>query len=202
MILTPLKNELCRRWFLLVGCAVVLSGVSGSAAAQVEAARDLVERAVGEIVAIAESDSSAARKARDLEKVIATYTDISAISRSALGPAARSASSGQLRAYRVAFQGYLARKYSPRFDEFFGGSVTVTDANPWKSNFFQVHAAATLPDQDGINVIFVVSNRGDQLRIFDIVIEGVSILKTEALEIRGLLDRSSGDLDRLTANLQ
>ncbi len=201
MISTLTRNDLSRRRFLLTASAAAILTTTGPAAARVEAARELIESLVGEIGAIVGSDRSMVQKTREIERVIASYADVAIIARSTLGPRARTASSRQFRSYRDAFQGYLARKYTPRFEEFFDVSVTVTEAEPWKSHF-QVRAEVAMNGRPEHSVIFRVSNRSGQLLVFDIIIEGISILKTEALEIRGLLDRSRGDLNKLTARLQ
>ena len=194
------RSNPSRRRILLTGCAAAIAAAF-PAAARTEAASALVERVVGEIDAVLESGRSRDQMAREIEQIIATYTDLATIARSALGPAARTASAEQLRAYENAFQGYLARKYTQRFDEFFGGSVILEGVEPWKSHL-QAHARAEFPDRAAISVIFRISDRSGRPLIFDIIISGVSLLKTEALEIRGLLDRSRGDLDRLTLSLQ
>ncbi len=200
MMPTPTRNELSRRRLLLTGCAAVVL-CAGSAAAGVEAARALVENVVGEIGAVLEANRPRDWKIGQIERILTDNSNMDAISRRALGPAARSAGSAQLATYRSAFQGYLARKYALRFDEFFKASVTVTGAKPWKSHF-QVLAEVEIPSRADLNVVFLVSNRSGQPLILDIIIAGVSLLKTEALEIRALLERSRGDLDRLTASLQ
>ncbi len=199
-ISTHMRNELSRRRFLLTGCAAAMMAAR-PAAARPEEARALVERMVGEIRATIESNLSSDRKAGEIERIIATYADVTTIARSVLGPSARAATSEQLLAYGDAFQGYLARKYTPRFDEFFGGSIAVTDVEPWRSHF-HVHAEVVLPGQATYGVVFRVSDRRGRLLVFDIVIAGVSVIKTETVEVRALLDRARGDLNRLTANLR
>ncbi len=197
---THMRNNPSRRRILLTGAAAAILAAM-PAAAKPEAAKALIERVVGEISSAVGPNRSNGRKVNEIERIIGTYTDLATIARSTLGPPARAATSGQLRAYQNAFRGYLARKYTPRFDEFFGGSITVIDARPWKSHF-QVSTTAEMQGREAFSVIFLVSTRSGKPLIFDIIIAGVSVLKTEALEVRGLLDRARGDLDILTANLQ
>ncbi|MCY3995768.1 MAG: ABC transporter substrate-binding protein [Rhodobacter sp.] len=184
-----------------MACGAAAIVVAPPAAAEPEAAKVLIERVVGEINAALGSNRSRDTKVGEVERILDTYSDLATISRSALGPPARSATSGQLVAFRNAFRGYLARKYTPRFEEFFGSSVSVVAARPWKSHF-QVQAVARINDGQAIDVIFMVSTRSGDPLIFDILFSGISVLKTEALEVRGLLERARGDLERLTANLR
>ena len=198
---THMKSDPSRRRFLLAGGAVAIAAAM-PAAAQSEAAEALVERVIGEISNTFSSNRSRDWRVGEIERIFNNYTDLDGIARSALGPPARSASPGHLRAYRDAFRGYLARKYARQFEEFFGGTVTVTNVDPWKSHFFQVHVTAKMNGSETFKVIFIVSTRRGKPLVFDIIVSGVSVLKTEALEIRGLLDRARGDLGRLTISLQ
>ena len=48
---------------------------------------------------------------------------------------------------------------------------------------------------------FVVSDRSGKILFVDILIEGISLLKSERVEIGAMLDRQGGDVDRLVAAL-
>ncbi len=198
--LTHMRNDPSRRRFLLT-CGAAAALAATPAAAEPEAAKALIERVVGEINVALGSNRSRDTKVGEVERILDTYSDLATISRSVLGPPARSATSSQLLAFRIAFRGYLARKYTPRFEEFFGSSVSVVGARPWKSHF-QVQTVARINDGEAFDVIFMVSTRSGNPLIFDILLSGISVLKAEALEVRGLLERARGDLDRLTENLQ
>jgi len=198
--LTHMRNDPSRRRFLLT-CGAAAVVVATPASAEPEAARALIERVVGEINVALRSNRSRDTKIGEVERILDTYSDLATISRSVLGPPARSATSSQLLAFRDAFRGYLARKYTPRFEEFFGSSVSVVGARPWKSHF-QVQTVARINDGEAFDVIFMVSTRSGNPLIFDILLSGISVLKAEALEVRGLLERVRVDLDRLTVNLR
>lgn len=164
-------------------------------------ARSLIDRAVGEITAIINSGKSEAAMYRDFERVFARYADVPTISRFVLGPPARSASAAELQAFAQAFQGYMARKYGKRFREFIGGTVEVVDARQVK-NFFEVRAVANLRGEPPFLVSFMVSDRSGSDKFFDLLIEGISLVKTEQTEIGAMLDRRGGSIPRLTADLQ
>ena len=126
---------------------------------------------------------------------------ISTISRSALGPPARSASSSELSRFATAFTGYLARKYGRHFRDFIGGEVTVTGARAVK-NFQEVQAVANLRGQSPFQVSFMLSDRSGSPKFFDMLVEGVSLLKSERAEIGAMLDASGGNIDTLIQRLQ
>ncbi len=137
----------------------------------------------------------------DFEGIFARWADVPTIARSVLGPEARSASPGQFDAFAEAFRGYIARKYGRRFRELVGGQVVVQDARPVQS-FVEVRSVAELRGQAPFAVSFLVSDRSGRPRFFDMLIEGISLLRTEQVEIGALLDRRRGDLGALTEDLR
>ena len=127
--------------------------------------------------------------------------DVPTIARSALGPPARTASAAQMRAFNDAFTGYISRKYGKRFREFIGGRIEVKDARALKS-FHEVRAVAVLKGQAPFAVSFMVSDRSGSDKFFDLLIEGISLLKSEKAEIGAMLDRRRGNIDALIADLR
>ena len=100
-----------------------------------------------------------------------------------------------------AFRHYIARKYGRRFEEVAGGRVDVEQARQVKS-FYEVRGIARLRGEAPFEVAFLVSDRSGQVRFFDLLIEGISLLKTERTEIGAMLDRRRGDIDALIADLR
>ena len=137
---------------------------------------------------------------REFEQLFAAYADVPTIARSALGPAARTASKAQLSAFTKAFRGYISRKYGRRFREFIGGRIEVNDAREVKS-CGEVITTAYLQGESPFEVRFHVSDKGGKSLFFNIIIEGVNMLASERTELGALLDQRGGDLDRLIADL-
>jgi len=186
---------------LLAGAALLpFLARPGLALTTAEAAA-LVDRVVGDINRIINSGQSSAAMFRGFEALFDRYGDVPTIARSALGPAARSASNAQLNAFGDAFGAYLARKYGARFREFIGGEITVRDTRQ-ASRFVEVRTTVTLRGQSPFNVSFMVSDRSGSDRFFDIVIEGISLLQTERVEIGSMLERRGGNIDALIRDLR
>ncbi len=186
-----------RRGVLLGMTASALALAAGRADALTTAqAKSLIDRVVGDINRVINSGKAESAMFRDFEGIFERYADVPTIARSTLGPPARSASQDQLNRYSKAFTGYLARKYGRRFREFIGGEVAVTNARQVKS-FQEVQAVATLRGIDPFRISFMVSDRSGSDRFFDMLIEGISLLKAERAEVGALLDANGRDIDRL-----
>jgi phospholipid transport system substrate-binding protein len=199
----PNDHPLTRRAFVLATASgLVLAGLPRMAAAlTVDQARGLVDKTVASINSIINSGKSESAMLRDFEKLFASYADVPTIARSALGPAARQASSAQLSAFSKAFQGYISRKYGRRFREFVGGRIEVTDARQVKS-FVEVVSTAYMQGESPFEVRWHVSDKAGKSLFFNIIIEGVNMLASERTEIGALLDQRGGDLDRLIADMK
>lgn len=193
-----------RRRALLAGGAVyagLLLAGAPALALTLEQARALIDRAIGEVNANINSGKPEAQMLREFEGIFNRYADVPTIARSALGPAARTASPAQLAAFTEAFRGYIARKYGRRFREFIGGQIEVTGAQTLKS-YFEVLTLAKLRGRAPFDMRWHVSDRSGQQMFFNIIIEGVNMLAAERTEIGSMLDRRKGDINALVADLR
>ena len=202
LTLTPMltlnKQPIARRSFLL---GLTSTMVAGPAFALDKArATQLVDRLVAEINRTINFGGSEAKLLRAFENIFAQYADVNIIARSALGPAARSASSSELSAFILAFRGYIARKYGKRFQEFIGSEIVVKGTKN-RGKFFEVDASVRLEGITPFEVSFRVSDRSGENLFFDIIIEGISLLSSERVEIGALMDARNGNIARLTRDL-
>ncbi|MCL4066297.1 ABC transporter substrate-binding protein [Pseudomonas sp. GX19020] len=197
-----LVSGLSRRHFLGTGlaAAAALGAMPAFALSDAEA-KALIDKAVADINGIINSGRSEAQMYPAFEKLFVNYADVPQIARSALGPAAKSASKAQMQAFTQAFQGYISRKYGRRFREFIGGRIEVTGARPVKS-YFEVISTAYLKGSSPFEVRWHVSNKSGRDLFFNIIIEGVNMLASERTEIGAMLDRRRGDIDALIQDLQ
>lgn len=166
----------------------------------VDQAKQLIDRAVGDVNATINSGKSEQAMFGDFERIFATYADVPTIARSALGPASKQASAAQMASFTKAYQGYISRKYGRRFREFIGGKIEVTDARPYKS-YYEVISTATLKGEAPFDLRWWVGDKSGRNLFFNIIIEGVNMLASERTEVGAVLDRNGGNIDKLIADL-
>lgn len=185
-----------------LGAGLALGMMSAPARALTDAsAKRLIGQVVSEINRVISSGKSEKAMYRDFERILGRYADMNTIAQSTLGPDGRSASSATKRAYRDAFQGYVARKYGKRFREFIGGQIEVQGVKRVRQ-YYEVKSLARLSGRSPFQVDFLVSDRSGKELFFDLKIEGVSLLLTERREIGTMLDQRRGDIAKLTADLK
>ena len=188
-----------RRVFLALGASSLIAGPA-FAITNGEATR-LVNALVGEINTVIASGKSESAMIKDFEKIFGKYADVPTIARSALGPTARSTSAADLAAFTKSYRGYIARKYGKRFREFVGGAITVKKTVN-RGKYFEVVSNVRLRGSSPFDISFRVSDRSGKDLFFDIIIEGISLLSSERVEIGALLDRRGGSVPRLTRDLR
>lgn len=164
-------------------------------------ARKLVDGIVGDINQVIASGASLSTMVSRFERIFVKYADVRIIAQSVLGPDARSASPAQMKAYTAAFQGYIARKYGKRFQEFKGGRIELKGTREVKT-WHEVITTAYLPGQSPFEIKFLVSDRSGKDLFFDMVVEGISMRLSEKTEIGAMLDRNRGSIDGLIADLR
>ncbi|MCB2114843.1 MAG: ABC transporter substrate-binding protein [Rhodobacteraceae bacterium] len=198
-----MDSKLSRRSLLVaLPAGALLAALPRDALAlDVNQARALIDKALGEVNAVINSGKSEPAMFKDFEAIFVRYADVRYIAQSALGPAGRSASAADMNAYVKAFQGYISRKYGRRFREFIGGKIEVTGARPLKS-FFEVKSVAYLKGQSPFEVLWHVFDKSGKNQFFNIIIEGVNMLAAERTEIGAMLDKNKGSIAALTAALK
>jgi len=202
-MMTLSLNDFGRRRFLAGSVVLATTAmVFGPARAlDTDQARALIDRLVNEINGVINSGKSETAMYVDFEQIFAKYAFVSGIARTVLGPPARSASKSELGAFTLAFRGYIGRKYGKRFREFIGGGIVVKDAKKLKS-FYQVNTSAILAGMAPFELTFMVSDVSGKDLFFDMLIEGISLLKVEKTEIGAMLDRRRGNLGKMTEDLK
>lgn len=177
---------------ILPGPALSLNGQQAS---------DLIGQMVDDLNGIINSGRSESAMFREFEALFAKYADVPIIARSAMGAAWRRASAGQRNSYVAAFRGYMARKYGKRFREFIGGKIVVTGTQKVKSGYL-VSSVVKLSKGEPFEVEWQVSDKSGQNKMFNMYIEGISLLATERTEIGAMLDRRNGNLNQMIKDLK
>ena len=163
-------------------------------------AETLVKRAVGDVQAAIDSGKTEAALYRDFKRIFENYADVPLVAAGSLGVTWRSASNSQKRKYISVFSTYLSEKYGRRFDEFSGAEFSFVSTSETKRGY-SVKTHVALPSGSSIVLEWQVRDVKGSPLIFDIVIEGISMLVTERTEIGAMLDARGGDLDKLIADM-
>ena len=134
------------------------------------------------------------------EEIFSKYADVPLIARKALGPTWRGASQAQRSAYVSAFRGYMARYYGKRFEEFLGSEIIVSNSRKTSGGFL-VGSNIILKDGSSYQAQWhVIDARGKYL-MYNLFLDGVSVLSDVRVQIGSMLDKRAGSIDRLIKHL-
>jgi len=134
------------------------------------------------------------------EEIFSKYADVPLIARKALGPTWRGASKAQRSAYVTAFRGYMARYYGKRFEEFLGSEIIISNSRKTSGGFL-VGSKIVLKDGSSYQAQWhVIDARGKYL-MYNLFLEGVSVLSDVRVQIGSMLDKRAGSIDRLIKHL-
>jgi len=163
-------------------------------------ASSLVEDALADVQSAIDSGKTGNALYRDFQKIFDKYADVPLVAAGSLGVTWRSATDSQKRRYVDAFSNYLAEKYGKRFDEFSGSTFAISKTAETKRGY-AVITDVKLPSGGDLELEWQIRETKSGFRIFDIAIEGISMLITERGEIGAMLDARGGDLDKLIADI-
>lgn len=183
-----------RRAFLAGAAAISLLPVTARALTASQAA-DLINRVMNEILTVVNSSASEAQALASFEQTLARYSDMGVIARSVLGQPWRSATGAQQAAFTTAFRGYLARKYGKEFRTYRGSDYKLGAATDRGNKGVLVNSVVNVPGSAPVAVDWQVIDMGRGAKVFDLLIEGISMVGTERSEVRAIYESNRNNLD-------
>ena len=193
-----------RRGFLCLSAALFISNTrsQNAIADRLTVAETHISKLISELREIdAARNSLPPKKHRHLLALIMeTYFDVDGITRFTAGRYWRSASKEEKNAYKVVFRDILLSEASNRFDQILRFSFTPTKAQARGDKLILVSGIAR--DNSGqmpnTKIIWRVSAQaGKPMKIIDLEIENISMLKTQQDENTTLIKRNGGDFTAL-----
>jgi phospholipid transport system substrate-binding protein len=168
MNLRPIKNILLASLFAVLTLH----------AAAVEP-HEMLKSAVDEVLAIAyRSDPTTVRLSERIRPTLNRYFNFEAITRRAIGPGWRQFTAEQQKRATALFSDVVIRNYADRFEAGDRPGITYSPAVIPDSKRPSLRELATTIDYAGkkYSVVYRVEQSGDNWRIYDVIIEGVSMI--------------------------
>ena len=177
-----------------------VTALAGPAAASVEEdAAAFVTQLGNRLIAVLETPSGEKRHAAFAQWLHESF-DLELLAERALGPYRSLASGSELAAYRQAFVGYIEVVYEDRLDMFVGYRFDVKKTRAMSDRDVIVRTRVTGPD-GAHQVVDFRLGRGDDdsFQVFDIAVEGLSMLRTQREEFGAVIQRDgmAGLVERL-----
>ncbi len=185
-----------RRHFLFA--AASFFALPGSAFAQtggnnVPAASQFIERlAQRAIEGLTARDIDAAERTKRFRVLFTESFDVPKIGRFALGNAWRTANAADREAYLSAFEDFIVASYATRFADYGGETIRVIGSRPLEDGEAAVGTQFVRAQGEPIRVDWRLAPDGQNWKIIDVVIEGVSMAITQRDDFNATVQRNGG----------
>lgn len=149
---------------------------------------------------LADKTQDNAQKLQTLEQMFVKVVDVDWVGRFVLGRHWRSATEEQRQHYLDAYRDFLISHYTSRFAEYSGETFEIPIAREERPGEFFVRMEVQRANgEQPIIVDYRVRAKGQDFSVFDIIVEGVSLIATQRSEFGAFIGREG--LDALTKRL-
>ncbi|MGB1539789.1 MAG: MlaC/ttg2D family ABC transporter substrate-binding protein [Rickettsiales bacterium] len=188
-----------------IAAFLMIAGLAWSVAAQSpDAAKNYASKIGDRVLSVMNNKSlSDSKKLDDLEALFVNVVDVDWVGRFVLGKYWRSATEEQKKAYLDAYRVFLIKHYTSRFADYSGETFELPVAREDRENEYFVRMEIARPAGQA-PVVVDYRLRYDQakkdFKVFDIIVEGVSLISTQRSEFGSVVGRKG--LDTLIEKLK
>jgi phospholipid transport system substrate-binding protein len=155
----------------------------------------LVNRA---LQTLADTTTDEARREQDFSHLLRDNFDIPRIARFVLGRYWSSASDQERQRFVEIYREFIIKSYAAQFAQYRGEVVRVTNARPEGTDITVVNSEIIHPSGDQpIRVAWRVHRNGNDYKIVDVDVEGVSMMLAQREEFTSVIQRNGGTLSGL-----
>ena len=139
-----------------------------------------------------------------LKQIAKETVDISGIGFYSLGSNRKSLSKEQLSAYKNAFEEYFLKSFSSRLAEYSNPEIEVISKNKLNKNYTIVLSKLVATDsRPEVKIEWrVYTKNPENLLIRDLIIEGLSLARTQKEEFSSIINSNDGKIEALLKNLK
>ncbi len=168
-----------------------------------ETPKQMVERLGGTAVMIlADPAVDPEKRTQKFADLFARGFDLPLVARIVLGRYWRTATPEQQTEYVRLFEDYVIRTYAARLNSYAGQTLRITGANPISDSETMVSSVIEQPQGEPVKVDWRVLDRGGELKIVDVLVEGVSMAISQRSEFGSVIAQNGGDVEALLVRLR
>tara|TARA_B100000401_G_scaffold225434_1_gene152653 strand:- start:55 stop:645 length:591 start_codon:yes stop_codon:yes gene_type:complete len=163
-----------------------------------------VQSTVNRASKILSDDISKDQKIEELKKIAKDTVDINGIGYYTLGPARKSLNDTQKKQYSILFEKYFLKSFSSRLAEYTNPEIDVLGKDKLSEKYTIVNSLLKATDQrPEIKIDWrIYTKNPDMPLIRDLIIEGLSLARTQKEEFASILNSNNGDINTLFKTLE
>ena len=138
-----------------------------------------------------------------LKEIAKDTVDITGIGFYSLGKHRKNLSKEQLENYKIVFEAYFLKSFSSRLAEYSNPEIEVNSKNTINANYTIVSSTLVATDsRPEVKIEWRVYTKDpDNLLIRDLIIEGLSLARTQKEEFSSIINSNDGKIEALLKNL-
>ncbi|MDC0396404.1 ABC transporter substrate-binding protein [Candidatus Pelagibacter sp.] len=147
---------------------------------------------------------SKAEKIEKLKQIATDAVDIKGIAFYTLGSYRKTISSEQLKEYQILFKEYFLKSFSSRLAEYSNPEIDVTSKRKLNENYTMVSSILVATEQrPEVKVDWrIYTKNPENPLIRDLIIEGLSLVRTQKEEFASIIQSNDGDINALFDTLK
>ena len=144
------------------------------------------------------------QKIEKLKSIAEETVDIEGIGMYTLGAYRKTLSEDQKREYKILFKQYFLKTFSSRLAEYSNPEIQVTSKEKLNKNYTMVSSILVATEQrPEIRIDWrIYTKNSDDPKIRDLIIEGLSLARTQKEEFSSIIQSNDENIEALFANLK
>ena len=144
------------------------------------------------------------QKIIELKSIAAETVDIKGIGMYTLGSYRKILSEDQKKEYAILFEQYFLKTFSSRLAEYSNPEIEVKSKEKLNKNYTMVSSVLVSTEQrPEVKIDWrIYTKNPDDLKIRDLIIEGLSLVRTQKEEFASIIESNNGDINALLASLK
>ena len=192
-----LKNFLTYISFVLINLTVINNSYSIEPDV-------FVQSTVNRASQVLSNNLSKDQKIIELKSIAAETVDIKGIGMYTLGSYRKILSEDQKKEYAILFEQYFLKTFSSRLAEYSNPEIEVKSKEELNKNYTMVSSVLVSTEQrPEVKIDWrIYTKNPDDLKIRDLIIEGLSLVRTQKEEFASIIESNNGDINALLASLK
>jgi|TARA_B110000037_G_scaffold214344_1_gene270102 phospholipid transport system substrate-binding protein len=139
-----------------------------------------------------------------LKEIASDTVDIKGLGNYTLGSYRKNISDEQIKQYRILFRQYFLKSFSSRLAEYSNPEIEVVSKTKKNENYTMVSSILVSTEQrPEVKIDWIIYTKNpENPKIRDLIIEGLSLARTQREEFSSIIQSNDGDINALFDNLK
>ena len=167
--------------------------------------RNFVKELVNDaITKLSDKNLNKEEKSKFIEKVALENVDINALGLYTLGELRKSSNKKTIAKYQIAFEKYFLKSLTSRLTDYSSSKFEIIDVDKKSANYTIINSKVLPTDGDPeIKIDWrVYTKNPDKPLIRDLIVEGLSLARTQKEEFASILNSNNNDINVLISKLE